>query len=100
MPIPLAVLNDYVRCIERQKAELWKQLDPLLTSQIHIGERKFGRPVWTDTTHREITRLKAAIAEYEGILASIKFEKYRYEPVSRPKSEKPLARPRDIRRAE
>jgi hypothetical protein len=89
MPIPLAVFDAYVRCIERQKAELWKQLDLLETGQIFIGERKFGRPVWADTTHREITRLKAAVVEYEGILASIKYEKYRYEPPPRrPKGEK------------
>ena len=83
MPIPLAVLNDYVRCIERQKAELWKQLELLLRGQLHVGERKFGRPTWTDTTSREITRLKTAIAEYEGVLASIKFQAYRYEPPPR-----------------
>jgi len=83
MPIPLAVFNDYVRCIEKQKVELWKQLELLKTGQLHIGERKFGRSVWTDTTVREITRLKTIIAEYEGILASIKFQKYRYEPPPR-----------------
>ncbi len=83
MPIPLAVLNDYVRCIERQKVELWNQLELLMAGQMHVGERKFGHPIWTDTTHREITRLKKLIAEYEAILASIKHEKYRYEPKPR-----------------
>ncbi len=83
MPIPLAVFNYYVRCIEKQKVELYKQLEPLTSGQMYVGERKFGRSIWTDTTSREITRLRAAIVEYEGILASIKFEKYRYEPPPR-----------------
>jgi hypothetical protein len=94
MPIPLAVLNDYVCCIERQKAALWKQLDPLLTGQMHTGERKFGRPVWAETTHREIIRLKGAISEYEGILASIKFQKYRYEPPYQPRRPRDFSRPK------
>jgi len=89
MPIPVAVLDDYVRCIERQKAALCKQLEPLLTGQVHVAERKFGRPIWTDTTHREIARLKAAIAEIESILVRIKYQQYRYEPPPRrPKGEK------------
>jgi hypothetical protein len=88
MPIPLAVLNDYVRCIETQKIELWKQLELLSTGQLHVGERKLGRSIWSDTTHQEISRLKTAIAEIENILASIKYQKYRYEPPSRrPKDE-------------
>jgi len=83
MPIPLAVLNEYVQCIERQKADFWNQLEILMAGRMHIGERKFGRPIWTDTTHREISRLKKMIAEYETILARIKHEKYRYEPAPR-----------------
>ena len=67
MPIPLTVLNDYVRCIEKQKAEHWRELEPLLNGKVHVGERKFGRPTWTDTTQRQVARLKATIAEYEGI---------------------------------
>jgi len=83
MPIPLTVLNDYVRWIEKQKAEHWRELEPLLNGKVHVGERKFGRPTWTDTTQRQVARLKATIAEYEGILASIKYQTYRYEPPPR-----------------
>ena len=89
MPIPVEVLNDYVRCIERQKFELCKQLELLSTGQVHVAERKFGRPIWTDTTHREVARLKAAIADIDSILGRIKYQQCRYEPPPRrPKGEK------------
>lgn len=61
-------MEDYLRHCERELAELRAQLEPLESGSMHTGEKRLGGP-WTDTTARDIERLKKSIKEYEGILA-------------------------------
>ncbi|MGD0186968.1 MAG: hypothetical protein ABSC25_17180 [Roseiarcus sp.] len=67
-------LLDYLRDIQEQRLpELRAQLDPLVSGEMRLGERKGNGP-WTDTTQRQIEYLLRAIAQYETIAARLRNE--------------------------
>jgi hypothetical protein len=50
---------------------LRKQLEPLESGNMHIGERPFCG-VWTDTTFKHIRQLRKMINDLEAIVARLK----------------------------
>ena len=64
----MGFMDDYLRRIEEHELpELRKQLAPLDSGSMHLGERS-PNGQWTDTTQHWIDHLKRTIGIYEGIL--------------------------------
>jgi hypothetical protein len=62
--------EDYKKRIEADLAEVRRNLAPLESGGMHLGERKTGE-LWRDTTQQWITHHKRTIAKYEAMLAAL-----------------------------
>jgi len=63
--------NDYIRRIEMELERERSDLEPFLSGQMHIGERRGNEP-WRDTTQAWIASRKRIIATYETILEALR----------------------------
>lgn len=61
----------YAKGVEAQLAQLKKDLAPLESGKMRVGERVAGGP-WRDVAAESIERNKAAIRTYETILKDVR----------------------------
>ncbi len=65
----MSFIDDFMRQIEKHDLpELRDRIKPLLSGELHVGERRYGATVWYETTPRQINILKQRIADYEELL--------------------------------
>ncbi|AJA62532.1 MULTISPECIES: hypothetical protein [Bradyrhizobium] len=63
--------HEYARGIEKQLEQLRKDLEPLESGRMTLGERE-GSGAWVDVTQEAIDRNKQVIATYEAILKDVR----------------------------
>lgn len=69
--IPLSFWDDYKKQTEGNLAAARRDLAPLESGEMHLGERNGNEP-WRDTTQEWVVRHKHTIGTLESILMALK----------------------------
>lgn len=63
--------REYAEGVEKQLEQLRRDLEPLESGRMKLGERE-GSNAWRDVTQETIDRNKQVIATYEAILKDVR----------------------------
>lgn len=63
--------REYAKAVEKQLEQLRRDLEPLESGRMKLGERE-GSSAWRDVTQEAIDRNKQVIATYEAILKDVR----------------------------
>lgn len=63
--------REYADGVEKQLDQLRRDLEPLESGRMKLGERE-GNNAWRDVTQEAIDRNKQVIATYEAILKNVR----------------------------
>ncbi|MET3299677.1 hypothetical protein [Bradyrhizobium diazoefficiens] len=63
--------REYAKGVEKQLDQLRRDLEPLESGRMRLGERE-GSGAWRDVTQEAIDRNKQVIATYEAILKDVR----------------------------
>ena len=67
----MADADDFILRVEAELEHLGKELAPLQTGQLRLGEREDDGP-WKDTTEVRMRHLQRTIGTFKAILAALK----------------------------
>jgi len=66
--------EDFIRTLEAEQLDFKAVLASLESGTMQLGEKLAGSVEWTDTTQREIGRLKKVIAEHKRLMEQLRAE--------------------------